>query len=88
MACRCVAAPSSSIGTCSRLRCPASRSCSTIEQSTSARSKELCKRFNPPVYKKLSFFVDKQEKHRVEPDLYDTLGEANYYIDNFLHVSI
>jgi oligoribonuclease len=50
--------------------------------------KELCKRYNPPVYKKLSWFVDKQEKHRVEPDLHDTLAEANYYIDEFLHVSI
>lgn len=49
--------------------------------------KELCKRWNPGVYQKLDQYTGKQEKHRVEPDLQDTLGEARYYAENFLSLA-
>jgi oligoribonuclease len=43
--------------------------------------KELCRRYNPEVYEKLP---PKSEKHRAIPDLQDTIGEARFYLDNFL----
>lgn len=43
--------------------------------------KELCRRFNPRLY---SLLPEKQEKHRVLPDMQDTLGELHFYADNFL----
>jgi oligoribonuclease len=45
--------------------------------------KELCKRFNPRVY---SLIPKKSEKHRVMPDLVETIAEASFYKDNFLWI--
>lgn len=42
--------------------------------------KELCRRYNPEVYAKLP---PKREKHRVMPDLEDTVAEARFYVENF-----
>jgi oligoribonuclease len=46
--------------------------------------KELCKRYNPGVYSKIDQYTTKQERHRVVPDLDDTISEARFYLDNFL----
>jgi len=46
--------------------------------------KELCRRYNPEVYAKLP---RKKELHRAIPDLEDTVGEARFYVDNFLHAT-
>lgn len=46
--------------------------------------KELCRRYNPPVYAGLG---TKQELHRSGPDLEDTLAEFRFYLDNFLWVA-
>jgi len=43
--------------------------------------KELCRRYNPEVYAKLPA---KREIHRSIPDLEDTVGEAQFYVENFL----
>jgi oligoribonuclease len=50
--------------------------------------KELCRRFNRPVYDKLDEYSTKQEKHRVMPDLDDTIGEFRFYRDNFLWIEV
>lgn len=42
---------------------------------------QLCMRRNPRVYSKAP---QKQEVHRVEPDLFDSLAEYKFYDDNFL----
>jgi oligoribonuclease len=44
--------------------------------------KELCKRLNPELYKKQNIIPRK--KHRVLPDLDDTIEEARWYFDEFL----
>lgn len=46
--------------------------------------KELCRRYNPEVYAKLP---EKREVHRSIPDLDDTINEARFYVDNFLHTT-
>lgn len=46
--------------------------------------KELCRRYNPPVYAKIDRFTTKRELHRVLPDIEDSISEARFYIDNFL----
>jgi oligoribonuclease len=46
--------------------------------------KELCKRFNPGVYSQIDQYTTKQERHRVVPDLDDTISEARFYLDIFL----
>jgi oligoribonuclease len=46
--------------------------------------KELCRRYNPEVYSKLPVA---QAKHRAIPDLEDTINEARFYVDNFLHTT-
>lgn len=43
--------------------------------------KELCRRYNKSVYSKME---PKLERHRVIADLYDTVNEAKFYVDNFL----
>lgn len=43
--------------------------------------KELCRRYNPRVYEHLP---PKQERHRVLPDLKDTIEEFRHYRDEFL----
>lgn len=43
--------------------------------------KELCRRLNPSVYAQLP---PKQELHRVDPDLVDSVEEYKFYLDNFL----
>ena len=43
--------------------------------------KELCRRYNPEVYKKLPA---KTEQHRVTPDLAETVEEFRFYRDEFL----
>ena len=47
----------------------------------SSSLKELCRRYNPTLYSKLP---PKQELHRTEPDLDDTLIEFKFYRDEFL----
>jgi oligoribonuclease len=48
--------------------------------------KELCRRLNPDLYVKLveAGKEKHQEKHRVIPDLQDSVTEAKFYADNFL----
>lgn len=48
--------------------------------------KELCRVVNPGVYEKLPEYTNKQEKHRVIPDLEDTREELGFYLDNFVIV--
>lgn len=48
--------------------------------------KELCRRYNPPVYAKIDQFTKKREIHRVLPDIEDSISEAKFYIENFFHV--
>jgi oligoribonuclease len=43
--------------------------------------KELCRNLNPTVFAKAPAKV---EKHRVIPDLYETLAEYKFYVENFL----
>lgn len=47
--------------------------------------KELCRRYNPEVYAKLPA---KREVHRAIPDLYDTINEARFYVENFLFETV
>lgn len=46
--------------------------------------KELCRRFNPPIYEALNKYVIPKKLHRVLPDLTDTIDELGFYRDNFL----
>lgn len=50
--------------------------------------KELCRRLNPELYSKLEQHAPKRELHRALPDLQDTITEARFYVDNFLHVDL
>lgn len=50
--------------------------------------KELCRRLNPEVYAKLDKATEKQELHRVQPDLIDTLKEFRFYRDNFVFATV
>jgi oligoribonuclease len=47
--------------------------------------KELCRRYNPEVYTKLP---DKKERHRAIADIEDTIGEAAFYVENFLFTTV
>lgn len=49
--------------------------------------KEICRRMNPPVYAKLDEMTSPKKKHRVMPDLDDTIEEFRFYRDNFLWVA-
>jgi oligoribonuclease len=46
--------------------------------------KELCRRYNKPVYEHLDSSTTKRGLHRVDPDIEDTAGELGFYVDNFL----
>lgn len=46
--------------------------------------KELCRRYNRRIYSLLDETVKPEKKHRVLPDLTDTINEFSYYRDNFL----
>lgn len=46
--------------------------------------KELCRRFNPGVYAHLDNITQPKKLHRVVPDLQDTLGELEFYRNEFL----
>lgn len=46
--------------------------------------KELCMRYNPVLYSKLHEDFVPQKKHRVLPDLEDTIQEFKFYRDSFL----
>src|ERR1044072_3175131 len=46
--------------------------------------KELCRRFNPEVFASMNRYVHDRKKHRVIPDLEDSIAEMKYYADNFL----
>lgn len=46
--------------------------------------KEICKRYNPRVYAELENATKKQERHRSIDDLYDTIGEFRYYLQEFM----
>lgn len=46
--------------------------------------KELCLRYNPRVAAKMSEVTSPQKLHRSLPDLMDTIGEFQFYLDNFL----
>jgi oligoribonuclease len=48
--------------------------------------KELCKRLNPELYARFEQVVIPQKKHRVMPDLEDTINEFNSYIESFLWI--
>lgn len=48
--------------------------------------KELSKRLNPRVASRLDEQTSPKKLHRALPDLYDTINEAQFYIDNFLFV--
>lgn len=53
--------------------------------------KELCKIFNPGLYSRIyneTGFDKANSKHRVLPDIRDTLAEAKFYFDNFLFQEI
>lgn len=47
--------------------------------------KELCRRYNPEVYKKLP---EARKLHRSLPDLQDTINEARFYVENFLFTTV
>lgn len=47
--------------------------------------KELCRRYNPDVYKKLPAA---RKLHRSLPDLQDTISEARFYVENFLFTTV
>jgi len=46
--------------------------------------KELCRLFNPEVYKGLDTAGQNRGIHRVRPDMEDTIEELRFYLDNFL----
>ena len=46
--------------------------------------KELCRRYNPELYKKIAVDVVPLKDHRVMSDLDDTIAEFKFYRDNFL----
>lgn len=47
--------------------------------------KELCKRYNPQIYSQLdSAYPNPLKRHRVIPDIQDTVAEFQYYRDEFL----
>jgi oligoribonuclease (3'-5' exoribonuclease) len=46
--------------------------------------KELCARYNPTVYARLDAETNPAKKHRVLPDMNDTINEFRFYRDNFL----
>lgn len=48
--------------------------------------KELCMRLNPKVYEQLEKYTSPQKRHRVLPDLTDTIDELGFYRDNFLYL--
>ena len=51
--------------------------------------KELCKTISPALYSRLDKYgPPKNEKHRTLADLRDTMGELQWYIDNFLWTSL
>lgn len=52
-----------------------------IDNST---TKELCRRYNPPVYAKMKSTLKPAERHRVGPDLNDSIEEFRFYRDNFI----
>lgn len=46
--------------------------------------KELCRRLNPTMYSSIETDTHPLKKHRVLPDIEDTIGEFGWYQDNFL----
>lgn len=48
--------------------------------------KELCRRKNPTMYATMEADTAPKKKHRVLPDIEDTIGEYGWYQDNFLWV--
>lgn len=50
--------------------------------------KELCRRFNPTIYGHLDAGTTKRGLHRVDPDIEDTAGELEFYVDNFLWTAL
>lgn len=46
--------------------------------------KELCRRYNPPIYMHLQKDVIPKKSHRVIDDLDDTIAEFKFYRDEFL----
>lgn len=46
--------------------------------------KELCRRYNPPVYARLDEVTHPKKAHRVIPDLEDSINELVFYRDNFI----
>lgn len=46
--------------------------------------KELCMELNPDLYEHMATVLTPMKKHRVLPDLVDTLHEFSFYVDNFL----
>jgi oligoribonuclease len=46
--------------------------------------KELCKRFNPVLSRKIAGDVIQKKLHRVLPDIDDTIAELEWYRDSFL----
>lgn len=48
--------------------------------------KELCRRYNPDLFARLDETTTPKKLHRVLPDIQDTLGEAQFYLDNFLFI--
>lgn len=48
--------------------------------------KELCRRYNPALFAKAPVLDKELVLHRAIPDIRDTLGEAKFYLDNFLFI--
>lgn len=49
-------------------------------------TKEECRRLNPALYAKLETVWEAQKKHRPLPDIYDSINERKFYIENFFFI--
>lgn len=63
---------------------PAIAECFSHRNIDVSTLKELCMRLNPELYAKLEGAAPKRERHRVIEDIEDTIGELQFYRDNFL----